>query len=147
MVWIAQYKIRGFDGERKALVFDNYSKLITATDAIRKMRANMEPHAPTTSTLGPAIAHIAQVSASLVQNIPPSPVATTFPFSIKRKKETVAWALARPGRIEELIKDGQGEEAERVFAPLEAILEKWQGVRGTEELRQKARKALGMDAG
>lgn len=107
----------------------------------------MEPLAPTTSTLGPAIAHIAQVSASLVQNIPPSPVATTFPSSNKRNKETVAWALACPEKIEELVRDGQGKEAERVFALLEAILGKWQGVRGTEELRQKAKKALGTNLG
>ena len=33
--------IRGFDGERKALVYDNYSKLIAATDTIRKMRSNI----------------------------------------------------------------------------------------------------------
>lgn len=30
-------EIRGFDGERKALVYDNYSKLIAATDTIRKV--------------------------------------------------------------------------------------------------------------
>lgn len=34
MVWT---EIRGFDGERKALVYDNYSKLIAATDTIRKV--------------------------------------------------------------------------------------------------------------
>lgn len=31
-------EIRGLDGERKALVYDNYSKLIAATDTIRKVR-------------------------------------------------------------------------------------------------------------
>ena len=30
--------IRTLDGERKALVYDNYSKLITATDTIKKVR-------------------------------------------------------------------------------------------------------------
>lgn len=29
--------IRGIDGERKALVYDNYSKLIDATDTIHKV--------------------------------------------------------------------------------------------------------------
>lgn len=29
--------IRSLDGEKKALVYDNYSKLITATDTIRKV--------------------------------------------------------------------------------------------------------------
>lgn len=33
----ARAEIRGFDGERKALVYDNYSKLIAATDTIRKV--------------------------------------------------------------------------------------------------------------
>ena len=32
-------EIRGLDGERKALVYDNYSKLIAATDTIQKVRA------------------------------------------------------------------------------------------------------------
>lgn len=36
--WLAYLEIRGLDGERKALVYDNYSKLITATDTIRKVR-------------------------------------------------------------------------------------------------------------
>lgn len=31
-------EIRSLDGERKALVYDNYSKLIAATDTIRKVR-------------------------------------------------------------------------------------------------------------
>ena len=30
-------EIRGLDGERKALVYDNYSKLIAATDTIKKV--------------------------------------------------------------------------------------------------------------
>ncbi|PUU82804.1 Vps51/Vps67-domain-containing protein [Tuber borchii] len=138
-------EIRGFDGERKALVYDNYSKLITATDTIRKMRANMEPLAPTTSTLGPAISHIAQVSASLVENIPPSPVAPNIPASNKRKKDAVVWALACPGRIEELVKTGRRDEAERVFGVLEGMLGKWKGVKGTKELREKAMAALGKE--
>jgi YD repeat-containing protein len=35
-------EIRGLDGERKALVYDNYSKLIAATDTIRKV-TSQEP--------------------------------------------------------------------------------------------------------
>lgn len=31
-------EIRALDGEKKALVYDNYSKLITATDTIRRVR-------------------------------------------------------------------------------------------------------------
>jgi len=37
-------EIRGLDGERKALVYDNYSKLIAATDTIRKV--NLDAASP-----------------------------------------------------------------------------------------------------
>lgn len=36
--WLPRLDIRSLDGERKALVYDNYSKLIAATDTIRKVR-------------------------------------------------------------------------------------------------------------
>jgi len=57
--------IRTLDGEKKALVYDNYSKLIAATDTIRKMRTGMDPLTPTTATLAPAIAHIAESARAL----------------------------------------------------------------------------------
>ncbi|TVY34168.1 Vacuolar protein sorting-associated protein-like protein, partial [Lachnellula subtilissima] len=50
--------IRALDAEKKALVYDNYSKLIAATETIRKMRVNMDPLNPMASTLDPAIASI-----------------------------------------------------------------------------------------
>jgi hypothetical protein len=38
-------EIRGLDGDRKALVYDNYSKLISATDTIRKVSNCLVSHA------------------------------------------------------------------------------------------------------
>ncbi len=37
-------EIKGLDGERKALVYDNYSKLIAATDTIRKVYTRIFAH-------------------------------------------------------------------------------------------------------
>jgi uncharacterized membrane protein affecting hemolysin expression len=34
-------EIRALDAEKKALVYDNYSKLITATETIRKVRHDL----------------------------------------------------------------------------------------------------------
>lgn len=39
-------EIRALDGERKALVYDNYSKLIAATETIRKVRPPDRVSAP-----------------------------------------------------------------------------------------------------
>ena len=39
-------EIRALDAEKKALVYDNYSKLITATDTIKKVRIPLASEAP-----------------------------------------------------------------------------------------------------
>jgi hypothetical protein len=44
----AASEIRNLDSDRKSLVYDNYSKLLSATSTIRRMRGNMDPLAPTT---------------------------------------------------------------------------------------------------
>ncbi|KAK3496420.1 Vps51/Vps67-domain-containing protein [Neurospora crassa] len=47
-------EIRALDAEKKALVYDNYSKLISATETIRKMRTSMfDPNALTGDKLDP----------------------------------------------------------------------------------------------
>ncbi|OCL11626.1 hypothetical protein AOQ84DRAFT_430292 [Glonium stellatum] len=142
-------EIRGLDGERKALVYDNYSKLIAATDTIRKMRTNMDPLAPTTSTLSPAISHIAETAASLSSSLldktMPTPNSapgimvqdTTGKEDLKQKtsQETVRWALDAPRRLSWLVSNEKMEEAEADWAEVVALLNKWQGVQGVQGLK------------
>lgn len=109
-------EIKGLDGERKALVYDNYSKLITATDTIRKvrglkfpqrplteeftvrviewltryisgqMRTNMDPLTPTTSTLSPTISHIAETASSLATSLRERSSRATHPDKADTEK-------------------------------------------------------------
>lgn len=59
-------EIRGLEGERKALVYDNYSKLISATESIRKMRAELEqPMGPARAKLEETLEQIARLSSEL----------------------------------------------------------------------------------
>ncbi|KAI0575351.1 Vps51 domain containing protein [Pyrenophora tritici-repentis] len=103
-------QIRNLDSDRKSLVYDNYSKLLSATSTIRRMRGNMDPLAPTTHTLGPAISHIAETAASLSSSLHeiPQPKEEGLGISInveqdqgdkteaekkkKRQKDTVKWS-------------------------------------------------------
>ncbi|KAF3912396.1 hypothetical protein AA313_de0209266 [Arthrobotrys entomopaga] len=125
-------EIRGLDGERKSLVYDNYNKLIAATDTIRSMRSNMEPMTPTTTTLLPAISHIASLSASLVENVHAHDEATaagvtTAREKLKRKQDGVRYILATPDRLKVLIEKGQREEAVREWGVVRGYVEKWRG--------------------
>ncbi|KAL8949867.1 MAG: hypothetical protein Q9222_004060 [Ikaeria aurantiellina] len=130
-------EIRALDGEKKALVYDNYSKLIGATDTIRKMRSNMDPLTPTTSTLAPAISHIAETAASLAKTVPNNVNSEEDEAKVKkrRQRETVRWVLAAPDRLRRLVAEGKKEEAVADWEEVRRLLEKWEGVQGAEEVK------------
>ncbi|KAI9850636.1 MAG: hypothetical protein M1838_005350 [Thelocarpon superellum] len=135
-------EIRNLDGERKALVYDNYSKLITATDTIRNMRSNMDPLAPTTSTLAPAISHIAEVSATLATalrerspTVPDEPAAGTSSDK-ERQRQTARWVMDAPQRFRELMRQGKRGEVSKEWADVSRFLDKWDGVEGVSEVWQ-----------
>ncbi|KAL8711083.1 MAG: hypothetical protein Q9220_004464 [cf. Caloplaca sp. 1 TL-2023] len=140
-------EIRALDGEKKALVYDNYSKLIGATDTIRKMRSNMDPLTPSTSTLAPAISHIAETAASLAKTVPNSNITEAIAddearVKKQRQKETVRWVLAAPDRLKKLVAEGRREEAIADWAEVQRLLEKWKGVQGTEEVRDQCSEVM-----
>ncbi|CAO1602708.1 hypothetical protein XANCAGTX0491_006309 [Xanthoria calcicola] len=137
--------IRALDGEKKALVYDNYSKLITATDTIRRMRTNMDPLTPTTSTLTPAIAHIAETAASLAASLQdrnaidyraggPEEEAMR---KKERQRQTVRWVLGAPDRLKGLVEGDRIEEATKDWEEVQKLLQKWNEVQGVDEVRQQ----------
>jgi vacuolar protein sorting-associated protein 51 len=147
-------EIRGLDGEKKALVYDNYSKLITATDTIRKMRSNMDPLTPSTSTLAPAISHIVETASGLATTLQQrTPTAPSF-FNAhvgptretlelkKRERALVSWVLESPSRVTSLVSQGKREEAEKEWSDVEKLLDKWKNVAGVDEVRKQGKMAL-----
>jgi vacuolar protein sorting-associated protein 51 len=151
-------EIRALDAEKKGLVYDNYSRLIAATETIRKvicgppgctsqgmltpagqMRANMDPLNPMASTLDPAIAQIyAQASSireELRQSVPP-PDGEEVKQTARRKRthELAQEVLATPGRIRKLVEQGKEEEARQVWEMPRRLLQTWkkQGVGGDD---------------
>jgi hypothetical protein len=148
--------IRTLDGERKALVYDNYSKLIRAVETIGKMRQSMDERgAPLTmtKTLGPAIAFVAETAGGLIQEgeelrkrIKEAKDSAGGESEAKRaEKETVKWVIASPNRLEEFVKDGKRDEAEKDWDEVRKLLDKWQGVKGAREVREACEKVMQVD--
>ena len=148
-------EIKGLDGERKALVYDNYSKLITATDTIRKMRANMDPLTPTTGTLGMAVGYIAETAAGLavVGKIDGDGKRKDGQGETneeeqkriqkkKRQRETVKWVVETPKRLVNLLAQGEKEKAEKDWDEIKKVLDQWKGVQGVDQLRDECEKIL-----
>lgn len=154
-------EIRNLDSDRKSLVYDNYSKLLSATSTIRRMRGNMDPLAPTTHTLGPAMSHIAETAALLsssMQSVQKKPEGLGIEIRIKgdepdkeelikkqKQQETVRWVLDTPRRLREMIDQEQDEEAEKEWEEVSKILDKWKNVAGVKELREECENVLRED--
>ncbi|KAK4676077.1 hypothetical protein QC764_508840 [Podospora pseudoanserina] len=58
-------EIRALDAEKKALVYNNYSKLITATETIRKMRTTMDPLNPMAGTIDLVVGRVYDMARGL----------------------------------------------------------------------------------
>ncbi|KAL4960778.1 COG1/VPS51 family protein [Aspergillus stella-maris] len=140
--------VRTLDGERKALVYDNYSKLIRAVETIGKMRASMDEKGTPltmTKTLGPAIAFVAETAAGLIkegEEIRGRMGGSEEDKANKAKKDTVKWVLGASGRLEELIKEGNRDEAERDWEEVRGLLAKWEGTNGVAEIREACEKVM-----
>ena len=144
--------IRTLDGERKALVYDNYSKLIRAVETTGKMRRSMDDRgAPLTmtKTLGPSIAFVAETAGGLIQEGEEQQKRMREARSRQggqgnvAEKETVKWVLAAPGRLERLVAGGKREEAEEDWREIRGLLEKWDGVKGAVEVRETCERVMG----
>ncbi|KAJ5998719.1 hypothetical protein N7451_006529 [Penicillium sp. IBT 35674x] len=129
--------IRTLDGERKALVYDNYSKLIRAVETIGKMRKSMDERgAPLTmtKTLGPAIAFRKRIKEARNNEPVPEKMA---------EKETVKWVLAAPERLGDLLEQDRREDAEKDWKEVQELLDAWGQVKGVAEIRESCEKVMG----
>ncbi|KAG5744046.1 hypothetical protein H9Q69_002287 [Fusarium xylarioides] len=126
-------EVRALDAEKKALVYDNYSKLITATETIRKMRANMDPLNPMASTLDPAIAQIYSQASSIrdaLRETVPSPDSEEgkkrdAATRQQRTRELAAQVLATPERLRALVSEGKIAQARKEWVMPRKLLESW----------------------
>ncbi len=137
-------EIKNLDGERKALVYDNYSKLITATQTIGTMRRSIDEAGGgslrSISMLGPAVDAVAKSAAELSRGAAENKVALKQEQrgSVREqrmKRETVRWVLNTPARLQRSLQLGQRDEAEADWQEVRELLEKWGGVQGSAELK------------
>ena len=109
------------------------------------MRTNMDPLTPTTSTLTPAIAHIAETAASLAESLrnrntrgyDPRVSGDTVMLKKERQRQTVRWVLAAPRRLKRLMEEDLREEAMKDWEEVQRLLEKWNSTQGVDEVRQQ----------
>lgn len=122
--------IRALDAEKKALVYDNYSKLIAATETIRKMRTNMDPLNPMASTLDPAIASIYEraqlIKDELKSSLGDGPRQGRDAAERRKARNTAKKVLETPENVRMLVAEGKMEEAREQWEAVRKLLDRWQ---------------------
>jgi vacuolar protein sorting-associated protein 51 len=126
-------------------VYDNYSKLISATETIRRMRANMDPLNPMAATLSPAIVGIYEraegLKAELRRSMMTGKDGSKAAEAEKEKKErteketeVVRFVLGTPERLRILMAEGREEEAKKEWEGPVRLLRRWKerGVGGVD---------------
>ena len=137
--------IKNLDAERKALVYDNYNKLIAATDTIGAMRKSMDEAETgglrSTGAIEPAVRGVVEAAAKLDKGRDRDNAAArrqqrrNGQKEARMKQETVKWVLATPARLQKTLDDGRRDDAEADWAEVMPLLQKWRQVQGAVELQ------------
>ncbi|EXJ94676.1 hypothetical protein A1O1_03073 [Capronia coronata CBS 617.96] len=162
-------EIRNLDGERKALVYDNYSKLIKAVGTIAEMQKGMHKREQgdkdKLSALGvglaiqtgqaptPGLDGVEKLAAKLdgllemVKELAPATdVDRTKQVMQARRtikqRQTVKWALDAPLRLQTMLDHGRKDEAVNEYKSVVELLDQWKGVGGVDDLRVKCDKVM-----
>lgn len=128
-------EMRALDAEKKALVYDNYSKLIAATETIRRMRMDMDPLNPVASTLDPAIGRVYEMARGLKESLGGQGAGNGDVDQRKRRtREVVRAVLEVPDRLRKLVAQNMVEDARREWDVPRRLLLRWkeQGIGGAD---------------
>jgi len=98
----------------------------------------VDPMAPVTTTLEPAVKHIADVAGDIAGS-------RGVRSDKEAQKETVRWVLGAPERLKGLKEQGNEEEMTKEWGEVRGLLEKWEGVKGVDEVRRKCEEVVGLD--
>ncbi|KAK3689863.1 Vps51/Vps67-domain-containing protein [Podospora appendiculata] len=129
-------EMRALDAEKKALVYDNYSKLISATETIRRMRTTMDPLSPMASTLDLVIGKVYEQASGIREELRGALGAREGDGDGRRRRtrELAREVVLVPGRVRRLVREGRHKEARRAWEMPRRLLVRWKerGVGGED---------------
>ena len=159
-------EIKNLDGERKALVYDNYRKLIYATRTIGGMRKSVDGGTDVLDrrigrqgqsqnqglnlkgmeALRDAVGDVARMAEELSGNSNDSGTAeverSKRAKAERDKRETVRWVLGGPERLRGMVEEEKMDQAQAEWKVIRALLGKWEGVKGVQETRKACSDAM-----
>jgi hypothetical protein len=135
-------EIKNLDGERKALVYDNYSKLIKATQTIGNMQEGLNArNVGDLEKLQPAVAGIGKMAEEL-DNTKGSGGAAGVNRKERQRRELARWVVGAPARFEVYSEEGRRDEMNSEWKDVSIALSRWKGVKGVDQITSKCEEIM-----
>jgi hypothetical protein len=133
---------RALDSDMQMLVYENYNKFISATDMIRKMKANVESMEAEMTQLLSNMQSISSTTASIEQQLTPNREKVENLVGVSRLLKRLEFLFELPGRLSKSIELGAYEQAVRYFRVSVNILSQYSHLKSFADIRHQSERII-----
>ncbi|KAI8343737.1 exocyst complex component Sec5-domain-containing protein [Chlamydoabsidia padenii] len=119
-------EMREIDGDMKTLVYENYSKFISATDTIRKMKSNVESMESEMGRLEENIQGIAQQCTKINQALEPNRTKIQQLGNVHNQLQRLQFIFDLPDRLEHCLNTKHYAQAVKYYTRARKLLDHYQ---------------------
>ncbi|CAG8458877.1 847_t:CDS:10 [Diversispora eburnea] len=121
-------EIRQLDGDMKTLVYENYSKFISATDTIRKMKSNVESMESEMQQLSQNITEISNVNSSMNTILGPKREKIRQLTGVHDLLKKIQFIFELPKRLKHCLDQNSYTQAVKYYAKTSRLLEHYRSL-------------------
>ncbi|KAG2225783.1 hypothetical protein INT45_011451, partial [Circinella minor] len=119
-------EIREIDGDMKTLVYENYSKFISATDTIRKMKSNVESMESEMANLNNNMNGISQQCTEIIDALGPNRDKIRRLTNVHNLLKRLQFIFDLPNRLSRCLSAGQYSQAVKYYSRATRLLNHYQ---------------------
>ncbi|KAI7885230.1 hypothetical protein K492DRAFT_172163 [Lichtheimia hyalospora FSU 10163] len=119
-------EIREIDGDMKTLVYENYSKFISATDTIRKMKSNVESMESEMSRLNDSMNSITQQCTDITNALGPNREKIQRLTNVHNLLKRLQFIFELPDRLGRCLANGHYAQAVKYYTKAKRLLNHYQ---------------------
>ncbi|ORX52382.1 hypothetical protein DM01DRAFT_1336753 [Hesseltinella vesiculosa] len=119
-------EVQEIEGDMKTLVYENYSKFISATDTIRKMKSNVEQMESAMDKLNEKIQTISVHNKAIHGTLQPNRQKIQQLDSVHHQLQRLEFIFALPSRLQQCETDGNYTQAVKYYARARKLLDHYQ---------------------
>ncbi|KNC97850.1 uncharacterized protein SPPG_06846 [Spizellomyces punctatus DAOM BR117] len=132
-------EIKQLDGDMKTLVYENYSKFISATDTIRKMKTNVENMESEMDQLSKSIAKISDSSTTINNGLQDQRAKLHQLNGVDNLLKKLNFVIELPNRLHECVDKGQHAQAVRYYSRVSNLLERYRHMSVFSKIEEECR--------